>query len=260
MKILLADDDPDTLELARAALGEYGYRVIGARDGPQALRRWELERPDLVLVDARLPGTNGFDVCRAIRRTSRTPVIVLGRRDAEDDAVRGFQVGADDYVGKPISQVQLALRVRAVLARSRGAAEDQPVPQILVGSLRLDLESREIRSGERGVRLTPIEFRLLYLLAVNAGRVVNTSRLVDYAWAYEDADPSMLKIHITRIRGKLKELGADPASLKSIRWVGYSLAVPAPGRDSAPSRDSADPDRSAGRGARGGNPPPLAAE
>ena len=254
MKILLADDDPDTLELARAALGEYGYRVIGARDGSQALRRWELERPDLVLVDAQLPGTNGFDVCRAIRRKSSTPVIVLGRRDDEEAAVRGFQVGADDYVGKPVSHVQLAMRVRAVLARSRGSAEDKPVPQILIGNLMLDLESHEIRHGDRGVRLTPIEFRLLYLLAVNAGRVVNTTRLVDYAWAYEDADPSMLKIHITRIRGKLKELGADPASLKSIRWVGYSLAV------QAPRRDSADPDRSAGQGARGGNPPPLAAE
>jgi DNA-binding response OmpR family regulator len=229
MKILLADDDPETLELARDALGEYGYRVIGARDGLQALRRWEMEQPDVVVVDANLPGANGFDVCRAIRQKSSTPVIVLGKQNAEEDIMRGVQVGADDYVAKPFSRMQLARRVRAVLTRSRGSAEDKPVPQIVVGNLTLDLESHEIRNGERAVRLTPIEFRLLYLLALNAGRVVNTTRLVDYAWAYEKADPSMLKIHITRIRGKLRELDVDPAGLKSIRWVGYSLATPVGG-------------------------------
>ena len=254
MKILLADDDPETLELARDALGEYGYRVIGARDGLQALRRWEMEQPDLVVVDANLPGTNGFDVCRAIRQKSSTPVIVLGERNAEEDVVRGFQVGADDYVAKPFSHMQLAMRVRAVLTRSRGSAEAKPVPQILVGNLTLDLESHEIRNGEQAVRLTPIEFRLLYLLALNAGRVVNTTQLIDYAWTYETADPSMLKIHITRIRGKLRELGVDPAKLKSIRWVGYSLATPSTGEAVTM------PDRPVDRGARGGTPPPLAAE
>jgi DNA-binding response OmpR family regulator len=254
MKILLADDDPETLELARDALGEYGYRVIGARDGAQALRRWEMEQPDLVVVDANLPGANGFDVCRAIRQKSRTPVIVLGKQNAERDVVRGFQAGADDFVAKPFSHVQLAMRVRAVLTRSRGSAEDKPVPQILVGKLTLDLESHEIRNGQRTVRLTPIEFRLLYLLALNAGRVVNTTQLIDYAWTYEKADPSMLKIHITRIRGKLRELGADPAGLKSIRWVGYSLANPTAADAVATPAPRAD------RAARGDTPPPPGAE
>lgn len=254
MKILLADDDPETLDLARDALGEYGYRVIGARDGRQALRRWEVERPDLVIVDANLPGANGFDVCRAIRQKSSTPVIVLGEQNAEEDAVRGFQVGADDYVARPFSHTHLAMRVRAVLTRTRGSAEARPVPQILIGGLTLDLESHEIRYGERAVRLTPIEFRLLYLLALNAGRVVNTSQLIDYAWRYETADASMLKIHITRIRRKLRELGMDPAGLKSIRWVGYSLASQSAG--AAMTMAARPPDRAP----RGDSPPPPAAE
>jgi DNA-binding response OmpR family regulator len=151
---------------------------------------------------------------------------MVGDRATDEDAVRGFEAGADDFIVKPFSHRQLAMRIRAVLNRSRGAIAQKVVPQLQLGpGITLDLESRELRRAERVVRLTPLEFRILSLLALSPGRVVSTSRLVDYAWTYEAADPSMVKIHISRIRGKLKELGCDPSALKSIRWVGYCLAI-----------------------------------
>ena len=229
MNIVVADADTQTIELARHALREYGYTVTAARDGLQAIRRWEADQPDAVIVNVRLPITDGFEVCRTIRRRSKTPVIMVGDRPTDEDAVRAFEAGADDFIGRPFSHRQLAMRLRAVLNRSRATVQ-KVVPQLQLGpGITLDLESRELKHGEQVVRLTPLEFRILFLLALSPGRVVSTSRLVDYAWTYEAADPSMVKIHISRIRGKLKELGCDPAALKSIRWVGYCLALePAP--------------------------------
>jgi DNA-binding response OmpR family regulator len=226
MKIVVADADTETTDLTRYALRDYGYTVVAARDGLQALRRWEADQPDVVVVNARLPGANGFDVCRTIRRRSMTPVIMVGERATDDDAVRAFEAGADDYIARPFSHRQLAMRIRAVLNRSRGTFTEKVIPQLQLGpGITLDLESRELRRGEHVARLTPLEFRILFLLALSPGRIVSTSRLVDYAWTYEAADPSMVKIHISRIRGKLKELGCDPSALKSIRWVGYCLAI-----------------------------------
>jgi DNA-binding response OmpR family regulator len=226
MKIVVADGDTETIDLTQYALREYGYTVIAAHDGLHALRRWEAEQPDLVIVNVRLPGSDGFEVCRTIRQRSNTPVILVSDRAADEDAVRGFEAGADDYIAKPFSHRQLAMRIRAVLNRSRGAIAEKVLPQLQLGpGISLDLESRELRRGEQVVRLTPLEFRIVFLLALSPGRVVSTSRLVDYAWTYEAADPSMVKIHISRIRGKLKELGCDPSALKSIRWVGYCLAI-----------------------------------
>ena len=226
MKILVADIDGETADLTRFALRDHGCTVIAARHGAQALRCWEAEQPDVVLINVQLPLTNGFEVCRAIRERSRTPIIMISDRQADEDAVRAFEAGADDHMAKPFSHRLLAMRIRTLVNRSHGGVADKPIEQLHLGpGVTLDLESRELKRGDRVVRLTPLEFRILYLLALRPGRVVGTSQLLDYAWTYEAADPSMVKIHISRIRGKLKELGCDPSALKSIRWVGYSLAL-----------------------------------
>jgi DNA-binding response OmpR family regulator len=225
LNILLADDDRETVDLTSYSLGQYGYTVVPARNNVQALRRWRAEPPDLVLLDVDLPERGGLEVCREIRQVSRTPIIMLGDRSTEDEVVRSFLVGADDYLAKPFSHRELAMRIRAVVSR-HGRGDEAPIqPQLVLGDLHLDLESHEVgvADGSKVVRLTPTEFRILQMLALNAGRVVSTSRLVNYAWTYESADPSMLKIHVSRLRRKLAMLGLGPSSIKAIRWVGYSL-------------------------------------
>ena len=227
MKVLVVDDDADLLDLVTYALRREGYDVLAAVDGQQALARWEQEGPDIVLLDGTLPKLDGFEVCRRIRHGGKTPVIMLTARDEEQDVLRGLQVGADDYVTKPFSAKLLAARMKAVLRRCSGDPYRQAVSQVRVGELALDLHSHAVVQGGRPVQLTPLEFRILYLLAMNEGRVIPYSRLVEYAWGYYDEDnSSLLKTHICHIRRKLG-LGAAPApgrgAIKAVLGVGYSF-------------------------------------
>jgi DNA-binding response OmpR family regulator len=231
VKILLADDDTDLLDVTTYALRREGYRVVTASDGREAVDRHRDERPDLVLLDLNLPRMTGLDVCRTIRETAATPVIMLTARDDDDSVVQGFLVGADDYVTKPFSHRQLAARIRAVVARSRGELTPEPDGDLVVGSLRLSLHSHDVSvRGERVMRLTPLEFRLLYILASNEGRVVPTLRLVEYAWGFDGGDPSLAKSHISHIRKKLgiatsasEDARPGDVRIKTVPWVGYSL-------------------------------------
>ncbi len=223
MKILLVDDDVDLLDVTAYALRREGFTIIVATDGAQALRRWQSERPDLVVLDVGLPHHTGFEVCRTIRQGGDTPVILLTGLHAEEHVVRGFQLGADDYVTKPFSPRQLAMRIRAVLRRGPQTGQPEPVRQLRLGELALDRESHEARHGERAIALTPIEFRLLYILASNAGRVVSSSRLVDYAWGYDGGDVSLLKTHISHLRKKLALPQADLGDIRAVPRVGYRL-------------------------------------
>ncbi len=224
MKILLADDDTEILDLTTYALRKHGYNVITVTDGTQALRRWEAEEPDLVLLDVGLPRLSGFEVCRKIRQSSATPVIMLTARGDEENVVQGFLVGVDDYVTKPFSHRQLAMRIRAVLQRRYGPSTPEPSVELTAGGLRLDLESHEVARGDLSVRLTPLEFRILHILAANEGRVVSSTRLIEYAWGYDGGDASMLKTHICHIRQKLRLQKGEPGYIVSIPRLGYSLA------------------------------------
>jgi DNA-binding response OmpR family regulator len=224
MKALLVDDDPDLLDLTTYALRREGYTVLCAIDGQQAIQRWESENPDIVLLDANLPKLNGFEVCRRIRHDSETPVIMLTGRDDEEDVVRGFRVGADDYVTKPFSAKQLSMRMKAVLRRSRSDPYRQPVSEVRVGDLVLDLQSHEATKGGKRVQLTTLEFRILYILAMNEGRIIPYSRLVEYAWGYDGGDASLLKTHICHIRKKLGMPVDNEGGIRAVPGVGYSLA------------------------------------
>ena len=225
MKVLLVEDDADLLDLMTYSLGRDGYTVLTAMDGQQALKRWEDESPDVVLLDANLPKIDGFEVCRRIRHDGTTPIIMLTARDEESDVLHAFQLGADDYVIKPFSAKQLAARMRAVLRRSQADPYRQPVREVSVGKVRLDLQSYRVTDGDRQIQLTPLEFKILYLLGVNEGRVIPYSRLVEYAWGYEGGDSSLLKTHICHIRQKLGLSAGKHGGIRAVPGVGYSLAI-----------------------------------
>jgi DNA-binding response OmpR family regulator len=225
VKVLVVDDDADLLDLMTYALRREGYNVLTAIDGQQALQRWEAERPDIILLDGNLPKLDGFEVCRRIRHGAKTPIIMLTARDEEADVLRGLQVGADDYVTKPFSAKLLTARMRTVLRRYQDDAYRQPAAQVQVGDITLDLQSHEVNKGGSPVQLTPLEFRILYLLAMNEGRVVPYSRLVEYAWGYYDeGNSSLLKTHLSHIRKKLGLPATGAGSVKAVLGVGYSLA------------------------------------
>jgi DNA-binding response OmpR family regulator len=181
MKVLVVDDDVDLLNLMTYALRREGYDVSAAVDGQEALARWETEQPDIVLLDGRLPKIDGFEVCRRIRHKSTTPVMMLTVRDKEDDVLRGLQLGADDYVTKPFSAKQLAARMKAVLRRSRDDGYRRPPRRLQVANLVLDLQSHEVSRDGEPIQLTPLEFRILSMLALNEGQIIPYSRLIEYA-------------------------------------------------------------------------------
>ena len=224
MKILLADDDADMVDVTAYALRREGFNIIVATDGAQALRRWESDQPDLVLLDVGMPRMNGLEVCRKIRQSSETPVIMLTAAGDEEHVVQGFRHGADDYITKPFSPKQLAMRIRAVMRRSSNKPMAEPVSVLRVGQYTLDMESHQVTKGDVVAQLTPLEFRILYMLAMNEGRVVSFGRLVEYAWGYDGGEPAMLKTHISHIRKKLKVVEGQPGYISVVHGVGYALA------------------------------------
>jgi len=224
LKILLADDDADMVDVTAYALRREGFNIIVATDGAQALRRWESDQPDLVLLDVGMPRMNGLEVCRKIRQSSETPVIMLTAAGDEEHVVQGFRHGADDYITKPFSPKQLAMRIRAVMRRASGKPVAEPVSVLRVGQYTLDMESHQVTKGDVVAQLTPLEFRILYMLAMNEGRVVSFGRLVEYAWGYDGGEPAMLKTHISHIRKKLKVVEGQPGYISVVHGVGYALA------------------------------------
>jgi DNA-binding response OmpR family regulator len=223
MKVLLADDDPYLQDVTSYALRREGFNVLAATDGQQALRQWETERPDIVLLDVNMPKLNGFEVCRQIRQGSETPIIMLTASSDEEDIVRGLQLGADDYVTKPFSPRQLVARMRATLRRTLAQGYDRPARNVRVGDLVLDVDSHEVTKGGALVQLTPLEFRILHLLAMNEGRVIPYARLVEHAWGYEGGDSYLLKTHIYHLRRKLALPPQGPGGIRAVSGVGYSL-------------------------------------
>jgi DNA-binding response OmpR family regulator len=227
MRILLADRDSDSLDVTAYALRREGFQVVTATTGADALRRWETDHPQVILLEAGLHGPTGFEVCRVVREKGDTPVIFLSDRADDDHVVHGFRVGADDYVSKPFSPRQLVMRIHAVWRRRSavGGGASEPERDLTVGSLTLDVNSHEVRRLNRVVRLTPTEFRLLHIMALNAGRVVTSGRLVEYAWGYDETDAVLLKTHICHIRRKLRLPRGLPGDIASVPRVGYRLTL-----------------------------------
>lgn len=221
IKILLVEDDPDCLDLTAYVLRRERFVVVEASDGAQALRRWNTDRPDLVIMDLGLPSVDGFEVLRRIRAQDQTPVLVItGRKDAHD-ILRAFDLGTDDFVPKPFEFRELTARVRAILRRVQPAHNETAEPSVQLDGLTLDPVAYEVTWRNESVRLTPTEFRILYLLVTNVGHVVPTSRFYTYVWGSDGADPNALRSHISHLRRKLAIGGASPGTISSIPVIGY---------------------------------------
>ena len=223
MKVLIVDDDTDLLDVMTYALRREGYDVVAAAHGHQAMERIRADLPDIVVLDVGLPELNGFEVCRRIRHVSDVPIIMLTARTEERDLLRGLQLGADDYITKPFSLKQLAARMEVILRRCRSDQYKKAVSEVRAGNLVLRLQSYEVLLGEEAIQLTPLEFRILYMLAMNEGQIIPYARLVDYAWGYEGGDVSLLKTHVCHIRRKLRMPLEGEGAIRSLPTVGYSL-------------------------------------
>jgi len=223
VKILVVDDDRELRELIGFALREAGYQVVEADDGPAAVRRHAVDKPDLVILDVNLPGFDGFEVCRRIRVEAATPVMMLTVRGEESDQVRGLDIGADDYLTKPFSPRALLARVRALLRR--GGVE-HPAP-MGAGAIVLDPDLQVVRvAGGAPARLTKLEFRLLQLMVANPDRTVPPERLLRHVWGTRSSDDrTLLKQLVHRVRQKIEADPAEPRYLKTVSGVGYRLEV-----------------------------------
>jgi DNA-binding response OmpR family regulator len=223
MKILIVDDDADLLALVGFALAQAGFATVKATDVPTALRVFAAEAPDLAILDINLPGGSGFDICAAIRRESRIPIMMLTARGEEEDLVKALDLGADDYLTKPFSPRTLLARVRALLRRAGLEAGGA----MTAGALSLDLEAQAVSVGTgAAIKLTKLETRLLQILMANAGHVVNTDRLLTHVWGHRGSgDRQLLKQLVHRLRQKLEEDPAAPRHLRTESGAGYALYV-----------------------------------
>jgi DNA-binding response OmpR family regulator len=223
MRVLMVDGDQDLLEVAAYALRREGHEVIPVTDGQQALDRLRTVLPDMVLLELKLPRLDGYEVCRRIRLGSEVPIIIVSSSNDEHDILRALKLGADGYVTKPFSLKEVAARMETVARRCRSHAREHTVRTVRAGDLVLRLDSYEATRGGAPVQLTPLEFRILYMLAMNEGQVITYGRLVDFAWGFEGGDASLLKTHVCHLRAKLGMPAEGPGAIRSLATVGYSL-------------------------------------
>jgi two-component system, OmpR family, alkaline phosphatase synthesis response regulator PhoP len=221
-KILVVDDELDIVKVARAYLEQSGFRVITASDGEQALAAFRHEQPDLIVLDLNLPKMGGLDVCRAIRRDSNVPIIMLTARVEEADRLIGLEIGADDYIVKPFSPREVVARVRTVLRRTAPPAE--PPSIIAIGALTIDPIKHEVQLHGRSIDLTPSEFNILLALAAQPGRAFSRMELLDAAQgeAYEGYERS-IDVHIKNLRQKLGDEPRNPTYVLTVYGVGYKF-------------------------------------
>ncbi len=220
--ILVVDDEPKITQLVRDYLERAGFAVRSARDGTEALMRARTDRPDLVVLDLGLPGLDGFDVTRRLRRDSAVPIIMLTARDDESDTLVGLELGADDYVTKPFSPRELVARVRAVLRRQLPQAA---ADVLRAGDLSLDLPRMRVEVGGRQVDLTTTEFQLLSAMARQPGRIFTRSQLLDaiHGVAFDSYERA-IDAHVKNIRRKIEPIPRTPRYLLTVYGVGYKLA------------------------------------
>jgi DNA-binding response OmpR family regulator len=220
--ILIVEDDEVVSETLRVYLTNAGFAVRACRDGVDGLSRALEPDVDLVILDLMLPGLGGHEICRRLRAESMVPIVMLTARTSEDDRVRGLELGADDYVGKPFSPREVVARVQALLRRIETRPATAPVP-ITVGPIELDVWSREVRVEGRATAMTPTEFRLLEALMRQPGRTFTREELVARAFGpdYDGADRT-IDTHVTNLRRKI-EVSDTPRHLLTVHGVGYRL-------------------------------------
>ncbi len=227
MKVLVVDDAPDVIEVVNLCFNLRWPEadVTSVSDGERALKLIEQDPPDLILLDINLPGADGFEICREVRTISDVPIVMLSARDSEVDKVRGLEMGADDYITKPFSHLELLARVRAVLRRYQ--SQMPAVGEVFnSGEMCVDYASRHVTVGGGTVRLTPTEYSLLFHLTRNAGRILPHTTLLAKVWGREYTDEiDYLKVYIRRLRQKLEIGASSVGQIVSERGVGYKFVA-----------------------------------
>ncbi len=220
--VLVVDDEPKITRLAQDYLARNGFRVLTAADGPSALHLFRRERPDFVVLDLNLPGMDGLDVARTLRKESDVPLIMLTARVDEADRLIGLELGADDYITKPFSPRELVARVRAVLRRVQGGVRQAHV--IRAGDLEIDLQAYKVTRAGQPVHLTRTEFNLLAVLAQNAGQTLTREQLLDHVHGIvDDGFDRSIDSHIKNMRRKIEPDPLNPRYVKTIYGIGYQF-------------------------------------
>jgi len=220
--ILVVDDEPRMIQFIRMNLELEGFRVRQAANGLDALNKVRDDLPDLIVLDVMMPELDGFETLRLLREVSSVPVIMLTVKDDEDDKVKGLGLGADDYVTKPFSPRELSSRIKAALRRAEMPAPVEKTTITVDNYLQIDFANRRVFAGGKEVKLRPTEYRLLYHLVSNAGRLVPHDTLLSKVWGYEYRDDTQyLRLYITYLRQKLEPDSANPRYIFTERGVGY---------------------------------------
>ena len=223
-KIMIVDDDLNICELLRLYIEKEGFSVVTVNDGETAVKTFEKEKPDLILLDIMLPKLDGWQVCREIRKTSQCPIIMLTAKGEVFDKVLGLELGADDYMVKPFEAKEVIARIRAVLRRS-GKTEEPPVKEVRWDKLSINLTNYELKVDGKVIDTPPKELELLFHLASNPNRVYTRDQLLDEVWGFEYyGDSRTVDVHIKRLREKLEGV-SDKWSLKTVWGVGYKFEV-----------------------------------
>jgi two-component system, OmpR family, response regulator RegX3 len=226
--VFVVEDEESFVDALRVGLAREGFRVEVARDGAEALARFDEVQPDLVLLDVMLPRVSRIDVCRELRKRSRVPIIMVTAKGSEIDTVVGLEVGADDYITKPYRMRELVARMRAVSRRIPAERETQVATgSLTVGDVTLDPDQHEVTVRGQSVTLPLKEFDLLHLLLANAGRVLTRDVLIDRVWGADYVgDTKTLDVHVKRLRNRIEPDPTNPVLLVTIRGLGYKYEKP----------------------------------
>jgi DNA-binding response OmpR family regulator len=221
-RILLVEDDEHIRASLRLVFDDEGHTVVEAASGEEALRALDRRSPDIVLIDVMLPGMDGFELCRQIRKSSNLPILMLTALTDSHDVVAGLEAGADDYVTKPAVPKELSARVRALLRRAR--SDDGGPESLAFGDLEVIPDAGIVRRAGEEVALTRTEFRLLCELATNAGRVLSREVLLERVWGYDYfGDGRLVDVHVRRLRTKVEGDPSEPQHIMTVRGLGYRL-------------------------------------
>lgn len=223
-RVLVVDDEPDVVDLVRYHMVKAGFEVLIARNGSEALEMARAERPEVIVLDLMLPGIDGQEVCRILKEdesTAETGILMLTAKGGTNDRVRGLELGADDYVGKPFSPKELVLRVKALHKRVESSTRK---PLLEAGIFRMDKAEMEIQVDGRKLELTTTEYKMLALLLERRGRTLSRDDLLQEVWGYKNAiDTRTVDTHMRRVREKL---GDHASAIQTIRGEGYRLVIP----------------------------------
>lgn len=224
-KILIAEDDRDIVELLKLYLESGGYQVFTASNGVEALELLKKEKVDLAVIDIMMPRMNGYALIKEIREESNLPIIVLSAKDSESDKIVGLNLGADDYVTKPFSPLEILARIQANLRRFyKLGAEGGDTSEIRLGELRLDLQQMSLTKNEQTIALTPMEFKILAKLMSEPGRVFTKTQLYQSTSGYTfESDDNTIMVHISKLREKIEEDPKSPNYIKTVRGLGYKI-------------------------------------